>query len=98
MSKMQIIKEILKFMKTNRGQYSEWYVGITKDVKSRLIDGHKLDEVKDISISFKANSTKEAREIENSFLILYGTDGGPGGGNIKSDMVYAYKKSSRTEP
>jgi hypothetical protein len=46
----------------------------------------------------EASSSIIAREVENYFVNTLGTDGGSGGGDQSSIYVYAYKKTSSTNP
>ncbi len=75
--------------------WDEVYVGISKDPRTRLFNGHCVDEEKDIWIFRKASSSTAARELEQELLGL-GASGGPGGGDEDSVYVYAYKMTSKT--
>jgi len=77
------------------GIYSEWYVGISENARSRLFQDHSVDEKNDNWIFSRAMSSETARRIEQHFLSL-GTKGGPGGGDNNADFVYAYKINSHT--
>lgn len=98
MDKDQIIREISSHIKNRGGFPQDWYIGISQDARKRLFIDHNVDEEKDAWIYKTANSNKEAREIEDYFVNKVRTDGGPGGGDKESKMVYAYKKSDRTNP
>lgn len=89
-------KEIEDYMIKNGGISLDWYVGISKDAEDRLFNGHNVSR-HGTWIYGRATSSEEAREIEQYF-IEKGTDGGPGGGDDSSDMVYAYKKTFSTNP
>ena len=95
--KQEIITDIKAHVKDRGGSYSAWYVGITEDAKRRVFDEHGVEEGKDLYIWRTAVSSTVAREIEEYFLDL-GCDGGTGGGDADAEIVYAYKKSSRTDP
>lgn len=97
-TKQEITIDILNFIRSNGGNYSDWYVGISKDARDRLFNGHQVDEEKDNWNCWRASSAAVAREIENYFVNTLGTDGGTGGGDNTANMVYCYKKSSRTNP
>ena len=97
-SKQEIIDDIKSHMQERGGKYSDWYVGISKDARDRLFNGHGVKEKKDVWIYSKASSSQTAREIEDYFVNTLGTDGGAGGGDETSDMVYAYKKARHTNP
>lgn len=97
-SKQEIIDDIKSHMQKRGGEYSDWYVGISKDAKDRLFNGHSVKEKKDVWIYRKAGSPQTAREVEDYFVNTLDTDGGTGGGDETSDMVYAYKKAKHTNP
>jgi hypothetical protein len=80
-----------------RKPYSNWYVGITSDPKSRLFTDHNVSEEKDAWIYQRCYGNEDARSVESS-LLSYGCDGGSGGGDMTSTYVYAYLKASHTKP
>ena len=93
----QIIAEINAYMKERGRTNSSWYVGIATDVRTRLFNDHAVDEKQDSWIYRQAVSSDAARAIEKAYLDA-GCDGGGGGGDQRTDYVYAYLKSSRTNP
>lgn len=97
-NKQDIIDDINMHIVRCGGDYSNWYVGISKDAKDRLSSGHSVREKKDSWIYRSARSSQTAREVEDYFVNTLGTDGGGGGGDNTSDMVYAYKKAVHTNP
>ncbi len=97
-TKAEIIEAITKHIKDRGGNLKDWYVGITEDAEERLFKGHKVDKDKDKWIYKTAKSSKEARELEIYFINSLNTDGGSGGGDKDADKIYAYKKSSNTNP
>ncbi len=96
-SKQKIIDDIKSYMQEHGGDYSDWYVGISKDTNDRLFNGHGVRE-KGVWIYRTAESSQTARDIEDYFVNTLGTDGGTGGGDETSNMVYAYKKAIHTNP
>jgi hypothetical protein len=96
-SKQEIIDKIAAHIADRGGSYSDWYVGITENAKRRLFEEHGVEKEKDKYISRTATSSSLARLVEKYFLDL-GCDGGSGGGDDDADIIYAYKKSSRTDP
>jgi len=94
-SKQEIINEIAAYFKGI--PYKQCYVGITSDVESRLFGDHNVSKATGRWIYATASSNRVAREIEQHFLDA-GMDGGPGGGDATSRIVYAYKKTSYTNP
>lgn len=75
--------------------YSECYVGIAEDARSRLFNDHKVLEKGDIWIYKPADSDDIARDAEK-YLLDKGMKGGPGGGSDKSTYVYSYKINEHT--
>ncbi len=87
--KATAIAEIKAYREKNGGGYSQWYVGITANPKSRLFNDHQVKEKGDAWIFRQCVTSRIAREVEDHFLAL-GMKGGPGGGDNDSDYVYAY--------
>jgi len=94
----KIISDIKDYIRNNGSVYSSWYVGIAKDPRDRLFNGHNVHQNGDAWIYREAESSQVARDVENYFINTLGTDGGPGGGDWQSNNVYAYKKNSHTDP
>ena len=94
----KIIEEIKTHMSGCGGYYSSWYVGISKDSRNRLFNEHAVNEKTDSWIYRIAASSDIARQIEEYFVYVLGTDGGPGGGDKDARSVYAYRKNSHTNP
>ena len=67
------------------------------DIESRLFGDHGVSKDDDKWIYMTASSDTVAREIEQHFLDA-GMDGGSGGGDETSKVVYAYKKTLSTKP
>lgn len=95
-SKRTIISEIKAYIQEWGGNYSDWYVGIASDPRKRLFDEHNVDEKEDAWIWHKCENASTAREIEEYFVNILGTDGGAGGGDYTTKYVYAYKKAPHT--
>lgn len=94
-SKQEIIDDITKHFQGKK--YSECYVGITSDVEGRLFGDHNVSKKNGHWIYRTASSHSVAREVEQHFLNA-GMDGGAGGGDRSSEIVYAYMKTSSTNP
>jgi hypothetical protein len=92
----EIIREIKDHIDKCGGPYSSWYVGISSDAKKRLRDEHNVTN--EAYIYRTAASAEDARQIERYLIETLCTDGGPGGGDATTNMVYAYKKSPSTNP
>jgi len=91
-----IAREFSRYM-TKHGDrhYSEWYVGITNNAERRLFDEHAVDSNRNPWIYQYAATSDDARSIEAYFLDL-GCQGGSGGGDDTSNIVYAYKVAANT--
>ena len=91
-----VIKRIETYMSKFEGDYSDWYVGITKDLDEGLFKLHKVEE-NGIWISFGADTDEVAKKAEKYFFNKK-TDGKPT--NLEEDtrIVYVYKKNSNTTP
>jgi len=94
----EIKQEIKNHMQECGGSYSDWYVGISSDPRKRLFEEHKVREKGDAWIYRQAYNNESARNVEQYFINVLGTDGGSGGGDESSVYVYAYKKNNHTEP
>lgn len=94
-SKQEIINDITNHFKGTA--YPKCYIGITSDVESRLFGDHNVSKDNGTWIYRTASSTTVAREIEKHFIDA-GMDGGSGGGDKTSTIVYGYKKTSSTNP
>ena len=88
-----IVAEILKYVSND--QFSNWYVGIAKDVENRLFTDHNVDKLNSQWIYDEAINSQHARSAEES-LINSGFDGGTSGGDNQTTFVYAYRKTSNT--
>jgi hypothetical protein len=95
-TKQEIIDEIMSYILENDPNDEDWYVGITKDIEERLFTFHNVNKDSGAWIWRRASSSDIAREIESYFLEL-GADGGPGGGDDDTDIVYAYKITDDTK-
>ena len=96
-SAQTICDEIVAHIEKEGGRASTWYAGITANIGERLFGDHKVPRKNHWYIYREASSAKSARSIESA-LIRYGCDGGSGGGDEDSVWVYAYKKTSVTDP
>ena len=94
-TKQEIINDIINHFKGIA--YSNCYVGITSDVEALLFGDHNVSRENGHWLYRTASSHTVAREIEQHFLDA-GMDGGAGGGDETSKIVYAYKKTSSTNP
>ncbi len=91
-----VIKRIQTYMSKFEGDYSDWYVGITKDLDEGLFQLHKVEE-NGIWISFGADTDEVAKKVEKYFLDKK-TDGNPIVLEEDTRIVYVYKKNSDTTP
>ena len=93
-----ILNEIIAHMNKEGGPAHTWYAGITSDVGSRLHGAHSVPEKDHWFITQQAQSSEDAREVERILIEVVGCDGGTGGGDETSSVVYCYKKTSITNP
>ena len=94
-TKQEIIDGIVNHFSGKK--YSDCYIGITSDVDSRLFGDHNVSKDNGFWIYRTASSDGVARDIETYFLDK-GMDGGSGGGDDDSKIVYVYKKTGSTKP
>jgi len=97
-SEDEIKRDIEAHIAKGGGGYRAWYVGVSKDPRDRLFNGHGVHEQGDWWIYRQAYSSAAARRVEAYFVQQRGTDGGSGGGDEDADYVYAYKKAAHTRP
>lgn len=93
----QAYDEIKAYIDKQDSPYPSWYAGIASDTRSRLFEEHNVSEKDDFWIYRKCPNDQSARNAEEALLKL-GCDGAPGGGDESTTSVYAYLKSSNTNP
>lgn len=91
---MNIEKEIDAHIHKRGGGYPAWYVGIAKNPRERLFEGHNVSEQSGTWLYRDAGSELTAKTMEAMFL-KKGCKGGPGGGD-SSRYIYAYKMTRTT--
>ena len=91
-----VVKRIETYMSKFEGDYSDWYVGVTKELEEGLFQLHGVEE-NGIWISFGADTEEVAKKVENYFLDKK-TDGRPSKIEENSRIVYVYKKTGTTNP
>ena len=91
-----VIKRIETYMSKFNVDYSDWYVGIAKDLDEGLFKLHKVEE-SGIWISFGADTEEIAKKVEGYFIDKK-TDGDPVKLEEGVRIVYVYKKNSQTNP
>ena len=84
-----IIGTIKYHISQHGGIYSNWYVGITKDPKERILTQHNVGLI-NFPLYFDAGSSENARSIEKYFVDFLKTKGNPGGGDYNTKYVYVY--------
>lgn len=91
-----IVDEILEHLaKSGKRYYSDFYIGITNDVRRRLFSEHNVSEENNWWIYRTAINAAEARRVEKHFLEL-GMRGDKGGGDETSNIVYCYAVAPTT--
>ena len=94
-SKDKAISEIDSYVANNGRNYSQWYVGVAANGRQRLFNDHSVKEGGDAWIYCQCTDSDVARAVERYFLAQR-MKGGSGGGDDKSDYVYAYKIAAHT--
>ena len=94
---LAIVDEIAVYILNEGSALTSWYVGITEDIAGRLFSDHGVPKKDHRMIYLKAISSDTAREAEK-MLLDWGCDGGGGGGDDDAVFVYAYLKTSTTNP
>ena len=97
-SEAEIKAEIKEYMDKWGGSYASWYAGIAADPRVRLFNDHGVHEKGDAWIHRPCGSADIARSAEDYLINTLGCAGGGGGGDENTKQVYAYKKSSHTNP
>ena len=93
----EIINDIDAYRrKHNRIHASKLYVGITNDVDRRLFGFHRVPKENHWWIYRPADDVNTARQVEKYYLDK-GMQGGDGGGNNESNIVYCYEVSEDTK-
>lgn len=91
-----IVKEIDKHLSiSGKRYYSDFYVGITKNIEQRLFGDHNVSKDNSWWIYRTAETNEIARAVEKHYLDL-GMRGGLGGGDYDSRIVYCYAVTPTT--
>lgn len=96
MDYLTVIKRIETYMSKFEGDYSDWFVGITKNLDEGLFELHNVEDA-GIWISFGADTEEVAKRVEKYFLEK-NTDGNPKELQENARIVFVYKKNSKTTP
>ena len=92
----QAAAEIEAYIRQHGGQFRLWYAGIAADPCARLFVDHNVNEhTGDLWIHRNAGSEAAARAAER-YLLGLGCKGDDGGGDNRTQFVYAYLITSRT--
>lgn len=92
-----ILNEIVAHINKQGGPASSWYAGITSDIDQRLFNAHRVPRQDHWFVYREGFTTEDVRAVEAA-LIKFGCDGGRGGGDDSATLVYAYLKTSVTDP
>lgn len=85
-----IIREIDNHISlSGKRYYSDFYIGITKNIQQRLFGDHNVSKENSWWIYRTAESSDVARKVERHYLDL-GMRGGAGGGDDDTCVVYCY--------
>lgn len=93
----QIVLEVKNYIITWNKPFTSWYVGITAEPNQRVFIAHGVrnDNLHGWIVRECQNSN-DARNIEEYFVNTVGTKGNVGGGDDKSNFVYAYEITNYT--
>jgi len=97
MNAQQAFDEIVDHIEKSGHPYADWYAGITSDVDERLHGYHQVPKKDHWFVAQPVDSNRGARDVERALLDA-GCDGGTGGGQPDSRIVYAYLKTRGTNP
>lgn len=86
---------LVAYMNKFAGPYSGWYAGITADPRDRLFSGHNVSEA-DGNWAYKPAATSDDARSAEQALFKLGCDGGPGGGDNTTKIVYVYRKTANS--
>jgi len=87
-SAQKAFDDIIAYVKSQRKYYQSWYCGITSDIETRLFGEHGVSR-EGVWIHTNCDTAADARAVEKA-LIENGFQGGSGGGDQRSNIVYAY--------
>jgi hypothetical protein len=90
------VDNILDHINNRGGAMSDWYVGIAYDYIQRLFTEHNVSRERDDWIYVGCLTSFDARTAEKTLHDL-GCDGAPGGGDVNTNYVYAFRKTSMTK-
>ena len=89
-------RTLTEYIDENGGNYQRWYAGRSSDPETRLFGEHNVSKTEKWVYSPCANEA-DAGNVKMALLDL-GCDGKPGSGENTGTWVYAFLKSSRTNP
>lgn len=85
-----IVDAFVSYVNSSGIRWSDWYVGIAANPRSRLFVEHNVQEHGGRWIYEDAGSEQGARTVEKFLIETYGTKGDTGGGDSTTTYVYAY--------
>lgn len=93
----RIRKEIQDFIEENRGDYSSWYVGVSRDPEEQLFQRHNVNRQTGLWIYRAAETPAAAQRVQQGLLDL-GTAGRAADAPEDARVVYAYHRTDDTKP
>ncbi len=93
----EVIDSIHGFILKNSCTYFDWYIGLTDNAEKMLFEEHKLSQLSDRWIYEEVPLDTDAFRIREYFLSM-GCTGGLIRNQKKVRYIYAYKRSSKTNP
>lgn len=93
----RLISDIQSFVSRHDQNYNGWYIGVTTDPLTRLLEEHQLNVNVDLWLCGEAFSDKEANFVLRRFVEELGMQGHYDDSD-KGRFVYAYRISDHTRP
>jgi hypothetical protein len=86
-----IVKDFVDYINQSGGNFTEWYVGIASDARSRLFQDHGVNEESGLWLFDNAMTLNCARNIQQHLVDTYKMQGDTSRGEYATTTVYAYK-------
>jgi len=92
-SAQEVITEIVSHIVNNGGDYNDWYIGITSNIKGLLAENEtKIKKSK--TIYYQSKSALTAKLAAQTLIEQYEANSSEGKLANSGDFVYAYRKAS----
>lgn len=94
----QIVSRIRGHIRKRGGVFAKWFVGVSKEPRSRLFVNHAVRKKGDYWILVRAESSVVAQRVKSFLVAKVGMAAVKDAAGKNPDFVYAYMKSSHTKP